>query len=345
MLFGSPSEIGILLTTARHIRTSTRTETRSTQSCSSGSRQMQAASLANMPSNVPAFVISLKPSASWHQRLLAGPLRRGFLVLVAGTGAGQALAVVVSPIVSRLYTPRDFGVLGLFVAVASVLAVAAALRYETVVVVPTDDIDAAEVFAAGCAAVLGLTLVCACVIWFSLAFGHVPTFLDSVRSLLWLLPISQLGVGWQSLFLNWALRKGAYGRIARAKLWQGIVLVSAQVALGGLGCGAVGLVVAFVLSQGAGMTQLARVCWPDHKELLGRLEINRVWQRAIHYWRFPVYSVPASLMNAVGTNVPQIAISILFGTVVGGAYDFAMPVFMKPGRLVPQSLAQMYSAE
>src|SRR5438093_4535659 len=37
-----------------------------------------------------------------------------------------------------------------------------------------------------------------------------------------------------------------------------------------------------------------------------------------HYWRFPVYSVPASLMNAVGTNVPQIAISILFGTVVGG---------------------------
>lgn len=274
-----------------------------------------------------------------------GGVTRAFFLLAFGTGAGQVLAAICLPLISRLYTPANFGVLGLFSAVAGIIAVVAALRYETAIVIPEDDRTAAKILIAGCLTVLLSGLGLYTIIGVMFLTGHIPHVVLQIRFALWMLPLSQVGFGWQALFLNWSLRKREYKRVARIKVWQGVILVSTQVILGLLHFKAYGLIIAFVMGQAAGMTQLAASCWANDRHAFKGLTLRACLSTAIEYWKFPAFSSPAQLINAFGTNLPQIAITSLFGAGIGGAYAFATRVFMTPGTLVAQSVNQVYMVE
>lgn len=74
---------------------------------------------------------------------------RGFLgdaaSLGLGLGVAQAVLLGVMPWWSRLYTPADFAVLGVWAAVAGVVSVLVTLRYETSVMLPEDDAEARRI--------------------------------------------------------------------------------------------------------------------------------------------------------------------------------------------------------
>ncbi len=55
---------------------------------------------------------------------------RNVLTLITGTSIAQAIPIAISPILTRLYTPEDFGVLALYIAIFSIISVIATLRYE-----------------------------------------------------------------------------------------------------------------------------------------------------------------------------------------------------------------------
>jgi O-antigen/teichoic acid export membrane protein len=61
---------------------------------------------------------------------------RNVAVVSAGSAVGQGLLIVSAPVLTRLYTPADFGVLAVYVSILSILAVAATLRYEMAITLP-----------------------------------------------------------------------------------------------------------------------------------------------------------------------------------------------------------------
>lgn len=68
---------------------------------------------------------------------------RSVAVLAGGTAAGQAIVVLASPIITRLYTPEDFGVLAVYSSLLGILSTVAALRYELAIPLSEKDEDAA----------------------------------------------------------------------------------------------------------------------------------------------------------------------------------------------------------
>ena len=58
------------------------------------------------------------------------PLLRASLTLMAGGALAQALPLLLGPLLTRLYSPAQFGLYHLFMAVAANLAVVACARYE-----------------------------------------------------------------------------------------------------------------------------------------------------------------------------------------------------------------------
>ncbi len=56
--------------------------------------------------------------------------------LFAGNGVVFAISLFAIPVISRLYTSGDFGVIGLFVPIVAVAAVFATLKYEMALVLP-----------------------------------------------------------------------------------------------------------------------------------------------------------------------------------------------------------------
>ncbi len=79
-------------------------------------------------------------------RVFSDTLAKGIFIIASGTVIAQIIGIITTPIISRLYTPSDFGVLGLFTATLSILALAGGFRYELAIPLPEDDKDAANLF-------------------------------------------------------------------------------------------------------------------------------------------------------------------------------------------------------
>ena len=68
---------------------------------------------------------------------------------MTGTTIAQAIPIAISPILTRIYTPEDFGVFALFIAITAILGTVANGRYELAIMLPKKDEDAINIFALG----------------------------------------------------------------------------------------------------------------------------------------------------------------------------------------------------
>ena len=78
------------------------------------------------------------------------------LKLVTGTTFAQIIAILASPLLTRLYGPEAFGFLALFTSITSIIGVIACMRYEMAIMLPKTDEEAANL--------PGLCLLCVAVI-------------------------------------------------------------------------------------------------------------------------------------------------------------------------------------
>ena len=76
------------------------------------------------------------------RKLKKGGFLMNVLTLMTGTALAQILLIAISPILTRLYTPAEFGTFALFTSLTSAIAVVAAGRYELAVILPRRHTDA-----------------------------------------------------------------------------------------------------------------------------------------------------------------------------------------------------------
>jgi len=81
------------------------------------------------------------------KRAKSNEFARNVVTLITGTAVAQAIPVAISPILTRLYSPEDFGVLALFIAITSIISVFATLRFEIAIPQAKHSRDAAAVTA------------------------------------------------------------------------------------------------------------------------------------------------------------------------------------------------------
>lgn len=72
---------------------------------------------------------------------------KNIVTLITGTAFAQAIPIAISPILTRIYTPEDFGIFALFIAIISILGSIATARYELAIMLPKKDEDAINIFA------------------------------------------------------------------------------------------------------------------------------------------------------------------------------------------------------
>ena len=72
---------------------------------------------------------------------------RNIFVVMAGTGIAQIISLRLAPVLSRLFTPSDFGIAGSFEAIASIIAAGVTLEYSQAIMLPKEKKDALGVLA------------------------------------------------------------------------------------------------------------------------------------------------------------------------------------------------------
>ena len=67
------------------------------------------------------------------------------LKLVSGSVASQILAILLVPLITRIYSPDDLGVFQLFVSVSGILVIFSTFSYQYAIMLPKTDEDSANI--------------------------------------------------------------------------------------------------------------------------------------------------------------------------------------------------------
>jgi O-antigen/teichoic acid export membrane protein len=277
--------------------------------------------------------------------LLQGDLSRGIVTLVVGTGIAQLVVIASSPVLTRLYTPSDYGVFSVAMSILSILIAITCLRYEFAIPLPRADVDAANVLALSLLVALGMSVLAFVVLWI---FG--PTLLavlgaGALGPYVMVLPFGQLGGGAVSALTLWAVRTKAFADITATRLTQAGALVIGQVGLGILGFGPPGLLLGDVAGRISGSSRLARAAWRTHASSLRQVSRPGVMVAARRYRRFPIFSSPSALLNTLAMQAPLLLLVAFYGPEVGGHYALADRLCSLPLALVASAVAQVFIAE
>jgi O-antigen/teichoic acid export membrane protein len=274
---------------------------------------------------------------------------RGFrlrvLQVAGGTATAQGMLLLASPVLTRLYTPADFGVLVVYVAILAVLVIIALLRFEYALPIPQDDGEAVDLLA------LCLLLVAVSTCLGSLLLHALRERIlgwmgaPALAPYLWLVPVSVLGAGCYQVFNCWAIRKGGYARIARTKVTQSLTQLGVQMAVGSLVQGPLGLLVGDAVGRTNGTRTLAMLDWRNDWALLRRVTWGGMWRAATRFRRFPAIASGTALMNTCNLRVPALLLAIAFGPAVAGCFALAQRVFALPSSVIGESVAQVYFGE
>lgn len=276
-----------------------------------------------------------------EQWIPRGKLSKGVAKIASGAAASQLIVAASAPILTRLYSPEEFGLLAVFSALLALLTIIASLRYYVAIPLPRSDGSAANVVALSFGVlVLFVVIVGALSFVFGQQIGaltHAPQLLPY----LWLLPIGVALAGTYQIYMYWAMRHGDFGTIARTKVQQSSGMALTQVGLGAVGAGPIGLIIGQIVGQAAGLFRLALNAHRGYRSAFRRVRIARILQRARRYKDFPLFLSWAGLMNKAGSQLPLILFSAIFSPAMAGLYLLAYRLTSRPSGLVSQSIRQV----
>jgi len=114
---------------------------------------------------------------------------------------------------------------------------------------------------------------------------------------------------------QFAVRRGAFGELATARLVQGVTGPAVQVAAGFAGLGVVGLLVGQAASQSGGLFRLWKSAQAVRRNFASVPPAGDLLKR---YERFPRMSLLPAFINALGLQLPVLIIAWLHGAVAAG---------------------------
>jgi len=260
---------------------------------------------------------------------------------MTGTTIAQAIPIAISPILTRIYTPEDFGLFALFIAITSIFGSIANGRYELAIVLPKKDEDAINIFALGFIITSFISLFLLIIIL--LFQDNFVTLLKNEDIGIWLyfVPIAVFFTGLFNILNYFNNRQKNYKDLAKATVLKSMVLAIIQLSVGFIKQGATGLISGQIISQFFANTKLLKNILKD-KILISKITKVKMIALAKQYKDFPKYSMVSTLFNS-GSNIGMpIIISIFFTTSTVGFYFFANKMVKLPLGLVFASFSQVY---
>ncbi len=263
---------------------------------------------------------------------------RGVSVLVGGTASAQLLTVLAAPLLTRLYTPENFGMLAVFTAFLALFTVLAAGRYELAIPLPEDDQDAANLVLLGlfCVVVMASLAALGVLLWsetIAVVLG-IPELVPH----LWLVPFGILFIGIYQVFNKWAVRVKRFDQVARTRIWQALGTLGLQIGASPLG--PVGLLGGQAAGQGVGATGLAvsALSRPEFR----RCSLVGMVRQARRFKNFPIYSTWTGLFNTGSLQLAPIVFVALYGATVAGLYGLTLRILTMPVSLIGQAVGNVF---
>lgn len=274
-----------------------------------------------------------------------GSFTKNVLMITGGAVFAQALSILLSPIITRLYSPEQYGVLTVYIAFLGMINLLGALSYDSAIPIADDDKKAFNVLIL-CLLIL---LFATSILFFAVAIAG-DLFLglfkaEEIVQYKYFIPIGFFLTGLYKVMSQWAFRKRNFKSITVTKYSQSITGNSTKIGFGLLNVGAVGLIVGNILSQSAGIFTLIKPNIGKFKEMIKSVEGQKIKKLAKRYIRFPLYTAPGLFILSASGQLPTIFMSSLYGSTAVGLYGLARGITFLPMTIIGKSVQDVFYGE
>lgn len=270
---------------------------------------------------------------------------RSVVTVASGTAGAQLITVICSPLVTRLYGPDAFGVLGSYLAVVTLVAPLAALAYPNAIVLPKSERDALGLVKL--ALLLSMITFLMLTLFFWLGGAQIAELLgiQALDSYLLMIPLAVLFISWVEVVQQWLIRQRKFAVLARNVVIQSFLVNVSKVGLGfyspvagvliALGTFAY-LVHAMLLLLGCRSADKLR---SEHKQQEVSVTLFALAKR---HSDFPLYRAPQNFINAVSQGLPVLMLTALFSPAVAGFYTLSKMVMGMPSALIGKAVSDVF---
>jgi O-antigen/teichoic acid export membrane protein len=260
---------------------------------------------------------------------------------MTGTAVTQVIAIAASPILTRLYSPNDYGIIALYTSIAAVFSVIATLRYEFAIVLPKSDKVAINTVSLSIAITVLMSGITMLIIWLFKNDIFKLFKCTDLGNWLYLIPLSVLLFGMFQSFQYWANRKKLFKDITLTNVIQSSTNTSINIGMGIFGMGAPGLFLGLFCGQFAGSAFIGRLFWREkqfYKYITKKAAMKQLRQNT----NFPLFSAPMGLLNSVSINLIVFALNNFYSSAIVGVYYLANRVVGVPLGLIANSFAPVF---
>jgi O-antigen/teichoic acid export membrane protein len=284
--------------------------------------------------------------SKFTKNLLLYLAKGGFLKNAAKLGGSmalsQAILILASLVLTRLYTPENFGVLAIFTSLYAQAVVLTSFCYEWNVPLEPKEDDAIDVLVFSLVCTIFTSIVLAIIIGI---YGHnIALWEKSPASepFLWLLPVLIFFGGLYQNFNQWSIREKAFGLMARTKLAQSVWTTGVQIVLGLFSPSSLGLLVGYVFTQIVGIWQQAAFFWSNHHVQIKLVSVPRIVAVGRKYFTYALTTSTSESIYAAGSAVPSLLLASFYGTSVVGSFSVAQRMISIPGVIIGMALSQVF---
>lgn len=263
---------------------------------------------------------------------------RNVLTLMTGTTIAQAIPIAISPILTRIYTPEEFGLFALYMAFISIGASIVTAKYETAILLPKKEENAKYlVYISSIFALFFSLLFFIVYMLFSDKFNN---FFKVENDVFYFVPFGIFLFAIYAILLQWANRKKEYKNMNKNRLIQSSSISIFQVLTGILNKISFGLIVSDVMGRVIAVLLILNRVLQQVK--LENFSLKKTISLIKRYKKFPKYEMPATVLNITSYELVYIIIPIYFSSVTAGLYFLVFRVLMTPIGFIGSAITEVF---
>lgn len=263
--------------------------------------------------------------------------KRAF-ILARGTVVAQAIVLFSSPLLTRLYSPEQFGALALFSSMYSLLVCFTTLKYDQAIIIPRDEEDAKRL--SSLILLLTIIAVVGCVV---VGLGLIIfKGLRAVENYL-ALPVILFFGSLVTVLQQWNLRYDRYAWNSLGAIIGAVANTSASLFLFFIGFRKFGLQVGYLLSFVS--VAIFFLVKNRIKITFFSISLTEAVATAKAYMRFPTGMLVPYFLSVASYQLTPILLSSSYGVGAVGQYSLANRLLVLPSILIGSAIGDVFRVE
>lgn len=262
-------------------------------------------------------------------------VKKSIGLLIGGTALAQIFTFAISPILTRLYSPESFGLLGTVLAASSIIAASSHLRLNLAIAQAKKINESILVLKTAIILSLIICFISSLFIYCGSLFFN-GNYTLAIVALIFILSFSNSLI---DIFNYWQSYKGQHKLSARNAVVRSFSTGIPQIVFGFFN--SFGLVFGVILGSIVSLILFLREFIQAQKKSKINISKKRIIFILNKYKDFPLYSMPQGLIASLSLNSVPIILGAKFGIAVAGQYWLAYRILLAPIALIGGAYRQV----